>query len=55
MKTAQIDKIVDTIQDIEWVEDAWVDTDCVYEGGLYINIAIREENIEEIAKEYGYD
>lgn len=55
MKTTQINDIVDKLRSIDWVEDAFVDTDCVYEGGLNISIIIKEENIDEIAKEYGYE
>ena len=55
MKTTQIYDILDELQHIDWVEDAFVDTDCVYEGGLNISIVIKEEDIDEIAKEYGYN
>ena len=55
MKTTQINDIVDKLRKIDWVEDASVDTVCVYEGGLNISIVIKEENIDEIAKEYGYE
>lgn len=57
-KMNNIDKltaIVEKLQGLDWVEDAFVDDDCAPEGNLSIQINIKEEKIDSICKELGYN
>lgn len=54
-KIEQLNKLVSQIQDLDWIEDAWVDDDGAYDGGISVQIRINEEDLESICRELGYN
>lgn len=54
-KISSIEKIIKEIQELEFVEDAFLDEDCAPEGDLSIHIMINEDNVNEICEELGYN
>ncbi len=52
---SDLNALVGRVQELDFVEDAWIDDDCAYEGGLSIQIRIKDEYIEDICKEFGYN
>ena len=50
-----IENAIKNIQDLDFVEEAFLDSDCAPEGFLSVQIGIKEKDIDAICKELGYD
>lgn len=40
----ELEKIIKEIKQLSFVEDAWLDDDCIHEGAVGIEITLKEES-----------
>lgn len=50
----ELNKKIDEIQELDWVDEAFIDDDCVFEGSLSINLILKEDKIKQVCEELGY-
>ena len=51
----RLDEVTKELRALEEVEGVNVDSDCLPEGFLNIQIEIKENSLEDIMREYGYE